>query len=413
MKRSEIKRRPLADTVLAKLEPEHKEYRTPDGDGLYLRVKPDGQKSWQFRYKTPSGKWSWLGLGGYPEVSGAQARRKAADLRADAADGKNPLTSKRARQTAAIEASGQTFGALAHEWLTSRIPHWSPGNHRRVRGALEKHVYPSMRSRPLEEITPIEWMELLKKMERQGIHEQMRRVRSYCRDVYNLARVTGRATHNPLDGLTQFLATPKSANYAHVSPAELPDLIRALRSYPHAHDVRVGLCLLSLLAVRPSELREARWDEFDLEARLWTVPPDRKGRKRGSEFLVPLPSQAVALLKELHIFTGAYPLLFPGRNDRTKPRSDTVFLMALRRLGYEGRQTGHGFRHIASTLLNEQGFPPDHIEAQLSHTVKGTRGVYNKAQYLEQRRTMMQWYADYLDDLAKGKVTKAQFGKAV
>lgn len=413
MKRSDIKRRPLADTVLAKLEPEEKEYRTLDGDGLYLRVKPDGQKSWQLRYKTPAGKWSWLGLGAYPEVTGSHARRKAAELRADAADGKNPLASKRARQAAAVEASEQTFEALAREWLASRINHWTTGNHSRVRSALEKHVFPDMGRRPLEQITPIEWMDLLKGMERQGIHEQMRRVRAYCRDVYNLARVTGRATHNPLDGLTKFLANPKGSNYAHVSPAELPDLIRALRSYPHAHDVRIGLCLLSLLAVRPSELREARWDEFDLATGLWTVPADRKGRKRGNEFVVPLPAQAVDLLQELHTLTGAYPLLFPGRNDRTKPRSDTVFLMALRRLGYEGRQTGHGFRHIASTLLNEQGFPPDHIEAQLSHTVKGTRGVYNKAQYLEHRRAMMQWYADHLDELARGNVVAAQFNEAV
>lgn len=413
MKRTEIKRRPLADTTLAKLEPEAKEYRTLDGDGLYLRVKPDGQKSWQLRYKTPAGKWSWLGLGAYPAVSGSQARRKAAQLRNDAADGQNPIVTKRARQASEVEASTQTFEALAREWLASRVNSWNSDTHARVRSALENHVFPTMGTRAFEKITPIEWMELLKTMERLGIHEQMSRVRSYCRDAYNLARVTGRATHNPLEGLTKFLATPKGTNYAHVSLTELPDLLRAMRSYPHAKDVRIGLCLLPLLAVRPSELREAQWEEFDFETNLWTVPEDRKGRKRGREFLVPLPRQAITLLKELHSLTGGYPQLFPGRGDRTKSRSDTVFLMALRRLGYEGRQTGHGFRHIASTILNEHGYPPDHIEAQLSHKVKGTRGVYNKAQYLEHRRTMMQWYADYLDELAAGKVIPGRFTKAV
>ncbi len=144
-----------------------------------------------------------------------------------------------------------------------------------------------------------------------------------------------------------------------------------------------------------------------------TVPIERKGRKKGREHLVPLSRQAIDALKQLYVITGSYTLLFPGRSDRTKPRSDTVFLMALRRLGYEGRQTGHGFRHIASTILNEHGFPADHVESQLSHKAPGVRGVYNKAQYLEQRAVMMQWYADHLDELAAGNVVQGQFGKAV
>ncbi|MDR3563753.1 MAG: site-specific integrase, partial [Negativicutes bacterium] len=148
--------------------------------------------------------------------------------------------------------------------------------------------------------------------------------------------------------------------------------------------------------------REARWDEFDLDKALWTIPAERMKRRR--EHLVPLPRQAVELLRDLRNLTGGYPLLFPGRSDTTKPRSNTVFLMALRRLGYEGRQTGHGFRHIASTILNEHGFDENHIEAQLSHIKEGVAGVYNKAQYLTQLTTMMQWYADHQDTLAKGNV---------
>jgi integrase len=248
-------------------------------------------------------------------------------------------------------------------------------------------------------------------MERQGILEQMSRVRAYCKDIYDLARVTGRAINNPLDGVHKFLSAGKPENYAHVSIEELPALLRAIRSYPHAKDVQLGLRLLTLLAVRPSELREACWDEFDLDKKLWTIPVERKGRKKGLEHLVPLSRQTVEALKELQILTGAYPLLFPGRSDRTKPRSDTVFLMALRRLGYQGRQTGHGFRHIASTVLNEHGFDADHIEAQLSHKTPGVRGVYNKAQYLIQRTKMMQWYADYLDRLEKGNVIEGNFGR--
>ncbi|MES2820133.1 MAG: tyrosine-type recombinase/integrase [Pseudomonadota bacterium] len=402
MKRSEIKRRPLSDTALAGLEPDASEYRELDGNGLYFRVKPDGQKSWQLRYKKPDGKWSWLGLGGYPEVSGAKARQKAAELKSDAAEGKNPMASKQARKEAELAAATDTFEPLAREWYSSRVSSWDAGTAKRIIGALEKHVFPTFGKRPFEAIAPIEWMTLLRGMEQLGILEQMSRVRAYCKDIYDLARVTGRATHNPLEGLSKFLQSGKAENYAHVPVEELPALLRAMRAYPHAKDVQIGLCLLALLAVRPSELREACWDEFDFGKKLWTVPVERKGRKKGREHLVPLPDQAIELLEALRPYSSAYALLFPGRSDSTKPRSDTVFLMALRRLGYEGRQTGHGFRHIASTILNENGFPADHIESQLSHKAPGVRGIYNKAQYLEQRRVMMQWYADHLEALANG-----------
>ncbi|GFM68704.1 integrase [Pseudomonas cichorii] len=411
MKRSEIKRRPLSDTTLAGLEPDLKEYRELDASGLYFRVKPDGQKSWQLRYKKPDGKWSWLGLGGYPEVSGALARQKAAELRTDAADGKNPMATKKARKAVEIEAAQDTFEVLAREWHASRITSWDSGTAKRVMGALERHVFPTFGQRQYTGILSMEWMELLRGMEKQGILEQMSRVRSYCKDVYDLARVTGRAVNNPLEGVHKFLSSGKAENYAHVSVEELPALLRAIRSYPHARDVKLGLHLLSLFSVRPSELREAQWSEFDFDKRIWTVPVERKGRKKGREHLVPLSRQAIEALTELRTLTGAYALLFPGRGDRSKPRSNTVFLMALRRLGYEGRQTGHGFRHIASTVLNEHGFVADHIEAQLSHKAPGVRGVYNKAKYLDQRTTMMQWYADYLDGLAGGVVIQGDFGK--
>ena len=404
MKRSDIKRRPLSDTALVNLAPEAGAYRELDSSGLYFRVKPNGQKSWELRYKKPDGKWSWLGLGGYPEVSGALARQKAAELRADAAEGKNPIAAKKARKAAVIKATNDTFEALAREWHTSRLGGWDVGTAKRVLGALERHVFPSLGKRPYVSILSMEWVELLRALERQGILEQMSRVRAYCKDIYDLARVTGRAMNNPLEGVHKFLSSGKAVNYAHVSQEELPALLRAIQSYPHAKDVQLGLRLLTLMAVRPSELREAHWAEFDFDKQLWTVPIERKGRKKGREHLVPLCNQAISALIELRQITGAYPLLFPGRSDRTKPRSDTVFLMALRRLGYEGRQTGHGFRHIASTILNEHGFQADHIEAQLSHKAPGVRGIYNKAQYLEQRTTMMQWYADHLDELETGNI---------
>ncbi|WP_278362618.1 tyrosine-type recombinase/integrase [Stutzerimonas kunmingensis] len=405
MKRSEIKKRPMADTVLAGLEPEAKEYREHDGSGLYLRVKPDGSKSWQFRYKKPDGKWSWIGLGAYGkgghQLTGEQARREAAKLRDDATQGGNPLATKRARKAAEEEAARNTFEHLAREWYATKRKGWTDGTSVRTIGALELHVFPVFGKRPYNGILPMEWMEFLRRMEQKGIIEQASRVRGMCREIYDLARVTGRAQHNPLEGLHKFLQTRPTENYAHVFPEELPALLRAIRAYG-TPDVRIGLQLLAMLACRPSEIREARWDEFDLDAGLWLIPAERMKRRR--EHLVPLPAQAVELLRELRHLTGAYPLLFPGRSDTTKSRSNTVFLMALRRLGYEGRQTGHGFRHLASTILNENGFDSQHVEAQLSHVKEGVRGVYDKSTYLEQRREMMAWYADHLDMLAAGNV---------
>lgn len=407
MKRSEIKKRPMSDTVLASLEPEATEYRELDGSGLYLRVKPDGSKSWQLRYKKPDGKWSWLGLGAYGkgahQLTGAQARKKAAELQDDAAEGKNPIATKRARKAAEAEAANNTFEHLAREWYTTKCKTWTDGTAVRTIGALEKHVFPVFGKRPYAGILPMEWMEFLRGKEQTGIIEQTSRMRGMCKEVYDLALVTGRAQYNPLEGLHKFLQTRPAENFAHVSLAELPALLRAIRAYG-TRDVCIGLQLLAMLACRPSEIREARWSEFDLDAGLWLIPAERMKRRR--EHLVPLPGQAVALLRELHNITGSYPLLFPGRSDTTKPRSNTVFLMALRRLGYEGRQTGHGFRHLASTILNENGFDWQHVEAQLSHCKEGVRGVYDKAQYLEQRKVMMQWYADHLDTLAAGNVVE-------
>lgn len=407
MKRSGIKRRPLSDTVLASIEPETREYRELDGSGLYLRVKPDGQKSWQLRYKNQQSKWSWMGLGGYPQVSGALARKKAGELRKEIADGEDPIANRKARAATELETKTNTFEILAREWLELRTPTWAPSTARRNTGSLELHVFPVFGKRVYTDITPKQWMDFLQTLERKGILEQMKRVRRSCKEIYDLARVTGRAIHNPLEGLSRFLQSKPAENYAHVTAQELPDLLRAISAYPHATDLRLGLRLLMLTGVRPSELREAPWSEFDLAKGLWSIPAERMKKRR--DHLVPLSRQALEALKELQTISGRYPLLFPGRNDRKKARSNMAFNMALRRMGYDGRQTGHGFRHIASTILRENNFPREHVEAQLAHVEGGVSGIYNKAIYLEQRRHMMQWYSDHLDKLERGNVITVDF----
>ncbi len=397
MKRSEIKRRPLSDAVLASLEPEKKEYREHDGTNLYFRVKPNGRKSWTLRYKTPSGKWSWAGLGSYPAVTASMARKKAGELREQAYQGEHITEASRLRKQALQESESDTFEKLADEWLAARRPGWTEGTYLRAKSGLALHIFPTVGKRPFASIHPTEWMGLFREMEKKGILERLGNVRRHCKEIYDLARVTGRITHNPIEGLNRFLQTRPNENFAHVPEDDLPALLTAVRNYAHASDVRLGMILMMLTAVRPSELREAQWNEFDLDSALWTIPAERMKKRR--DHLVPLSRQAVATLRELHILTGAYPLLLPGRNDRKKPRSNMVFSMALRRMGYRDKQTGHGFRHIASTILRGNDFHRDYVEVQLSHVEAGVSGVYNKANYLAQRREMMQWYADYLDSL--------------
>ncbi|APU29901.1 integrase [Ectopseudomonas alcaliphila JAB1] len=402
MKRAEIKRRPMADTTLSSLEPEEKTYREHDGQGLYFRVKPSGQKLWELRYSKPGSKArSWLGLGPYPSVGGALARTKAQEARTLIAQGIDPSTQRKAVEAEEKAQSENLFELLAREWYATRKAGWGDGYAKRVIGALELHVFPRMGNRPYADITPMEWMELFRSMEKKGILDQMGNVRRFCKEIYDLARVTGRAINNPVDGLDKFLQKKQSTNYAHVEQVQLPALLRAISAYNNK-TVRIGLRLLVINGLRPSEVREARWSEIDLDKAIWEIPAERMKKRRAH--IVPLSTQSVALLKELQLYSGSYDLLFPGRNDRTKPLSNMVFNMALRRMGYEGMQTGHGFRHIASTILNENGFDENHIEAQLSHSKAGVAGVYNKAKYLEQRQAMMQWYADHLDALAAGNV---------
>lgn len=408
MKRADIKRRPLADTVLATLEPEQKEYRELDGTGLYFRVKADGNKSWQLRYKKPDGKWSWLGIGGYPQVSGQLARKKAKELLDDISKGENPIITKQERKQKELEDNNATFEVLAREWLDTKLNSWVQDTMTRNKGALEKHIFPIFGKRLYVTIKPIEWMNLLKGIQQEkGIFEQVNRIRAMCRDIYDYAKVTGRIDYNPLEGIQKYLQQGKKENMAHVSENELPALLRTINQYPTL-DVRIGLQLLSMLFCRPSELRGAKWEEFDLEQGLWCIPEERMKKRR--EHIIPLPTQAILLINELMSYQTNSEFLFPSRSDKSKPKSDTVFIMALRRMGYEGRQTPHGFRHIASTLLNNRGFDERHIESALAHVKDGVAGVYNKAQYLQDRKQMMQWYANHLEKIADQSVI--QFKKA-
>lgn len=405
MKRSEIKRRTLSDSVLINLEAEEKEYRERDGDNLYFRVKPNGNKSWQLRYKNTSGKWTWHGLGSYPEISGKFARQKAIEIRSLISSGIDLKEFKQEQKQAELGVTGFDFRSLAQEYCNSKV--WVDGTRIRNEGALQNHIYPLMGSRDFRKITKKEWLELFQTIQ-QKLHprtgkpiiEMGSRVRGLCKDIYDLAEVTGRIDHNPISGIDRFLEKHKKQNMLHVSEEELPSLLKAMRVYP-SKPISIGLQLSIMLGCRPTEMRQAEWGEFDFVKALWVIPAHRM--KKRIEHTIPLPKQALDLLGELKQFSEGSLYLFKGRDSLDKTISNNTFNKALKVMGYGGKQTPHGFRHILSTSLREKGFVREHVESALAHKVGGVEGVYNKAKYLRQRTEMMQIWADYIDALVNDR----------
>lgn len=400
----------MKDTVLSSLEPEaDTEYRINDGDNLYFVVSPKGNKRWDFRYKKPlTQKWNWMGLGAYPEVSGKLARQKAAAARELLADGIDPKEHRDQEKQALLNSDQFSFKSLAVEYCKNKK--WTDGTRTRNEGALNNHVYPLMGSRDYRRVTKKEWLDLIRDIQKKlhprtgkPIVEMGNRIRGLCRDIYDLAEVTGRIEFNPLSGLEKFIEKHKQQNMDSVKIDELPKLLVDIRAYP-SRVTSIGLQLLSMVACRPTELREAKWDEFNLEKALWTIPSKRM--KKRIEHTIPLPTQALILLNELKSYSGNSAYLFKSRSDSNRPVSNNTFNKALKSMGYQGKQTPHGFRHIFSTELREQGFDRDHVEAALAHKVGGVEGVYNKAIYVEPRKAMLQRWADYLDGLVDAEMKR-------
>lgn len=404
----------MRDTVLGSLEAEEKEYRINDGNNLHFVVHPKGNKRWELRYKKPStGKWSWVGLGTYPEVGGSFARKKADEARKLIAQGIDPVVQKAEERLATLEQGAYTFQQLAEEFYLTKT--WTPDTTARNVGALNNHVMPAMGKKDYRNINKQEWHDLFQEIQKKlnprtgkPIIETGQRVTALVREIYDYAEVTGIATYNPITNLHKYLKKHESNGMKHVGDEELPALLRAIDKYP-ALDTRIGLKLLSILFSRPSELREAKWEEFDLVKGIWLIPASRMKMKK--EHKVPLARQALLLLQELKQLTCHSPFLFPSRSNKGQPKSDTVFIEALKRIGYGGKQNPHGFRHIASTILNNQfSDKPQVVEACLAHTKNGVKGTYDKATHFEERKGIMQWYADHLEQLAVDTVI--QFKRA-
>ncbi|MBN8728737.1 MAG: tyrosine-type recombinase/integrase [Xanthomonadales bacterium] len=364
-----------------------------DGKGLFLDVRPTGSRYWRLKYRH-AGKERLMALGVFPEVTLAEARARCIAARAILREGRDPMAERRASKAA-------SFGAVAAEWYAAH--HKGMAEITRAKAEWQIRLAAPLHGQPMAEITAPDILAVLRKIEAGGTHETAHRVKARIGQIFRYAVATGRAERDPTGDLRGALAPVISTPRAAVTdPAAVADLLRALDSYSGEPTTATALRLAPLLFARPGNLRAMEWAELDFEAAEWRIPAGKMKMREGH--VVPLATQAAALLQSLRGLTGSGRYVFPSLRTRTRPMSENTINAALRRLGFEkATMTGHGFRATASTRLNELGWPPDVIERQLAHAERNkVRAVYNRAQYMPERRKMMQAWADYLDALRSG-----------
>jgi integrase len=386
----------LTEVRIRRARPKERPYKLRDGGGLYLLVTPTDAKQWRLRYAI-DGRESMLSLGTYPATSLKAARARRAELRAALEAGKDPAAERRAERA----NSANSFETIAREWLGKQP--FAAKTLRKAVWTFEDLLFPYIGSRPVSALTPPELLEVVRRLERRGKHETAHRAKQRVGQVLRYAIATGRAERDPTADLRGALAPVKVTNRAAVTdPREVAQLLRALHGYQGHFIVEAALKIAPLVFVRPGELRAAEWAEMDLDAGEWRIAAHRMKMRR--PHLVPLAKQAVLILREIEPLTGRGRYVFPSPRSAQRPLSDNAVTAALRRIGYTGEQMSwHGFRAMASTLLNELGFPPDIIELQLAHQERNeVRAAYNRAQRLDERRKMMQSWADHLDSLRAG-----------
>lgn len=377
-----------------------------DGSGLSLILRPDGSGLWRFRYRW-QGKQQMLSAGRWPEVQLAEARATRDTLRAELRAGRNPSEFKKARRRAAAPTA-RSFEAVAREWHAARKNRWRPKHTAQVIRSLEVNVFPVFGAKGFDDITRNDVLAALEPMIKRGALELATRVWQRIRDVFLFAIDKGLTERNPAEAVRRALPTPEKGRLPALPPSGLGELLEAIENYPGRAETVAALRLLLLTFVRPGELRAAEWAEFDLEAATWRIPEERMKRKLAH--LVPLSTQAVALLKELKHVTGSGKYLFPSVRSEKRPISENTLNQALKRSGFHGRHVAHGFRSLASTWLNENGgFSPDVIEKQLAHeSTDPVRAAYNRAEYLDQRREMMQVWADHVQAVSQARKVASQ-----
>lgn len=403
---------PLSDIQVRNAKRKEKDYKLSDGGGLYLLVTPSAGKLWRMKYSY-AGKERLLAFGAYPSISLSDARKRREEAKKLLANGVDPGEVRKAQKAATVAEAENSFEVIAREWHGKFSGNWSPDHTKTTLRRLEADVFPVMGDRPINEIKAPEMLAMLRRIESRGALETAHRVRTICGQVLRYAVATGRAERDCTGDLKGALPPyTKGHHAAIVDPKELAPMLRAIDGYHGTFIVKSALQLAPYFFLRPGELRNAEWSEFDLEASEWNIPIERmklltqtKRERKGQLHLVPLPNQAIAILKELHALTGRSKYVFPSARSNHRCMSNNAVNAALRRMGYDkDTQTGHGFRATARTILDEVlQVRPDIVEHQLAHAVKNPNGrAYDRTTYLPDRRKMMQTWADYLDGLKAG-----------
>ena len=412
---------PLSDKKLQSLKKAPVAGKHVDTDGLFLKITPAGGLYWQWRLRTP--KETLVSYGSYPEVSLAEARDRHRKARALRRDGVQPNDAKRDAKLALRFSADNSFELVATEWYETKRGEWAASYGDKIMTRFCNDVFPFIGTTAINTILPPALLTLLRKIEARGAIETAHRALENIGQVFRYAVVTGRIQSDPSRDLKGALKKPTVRHMAAITePAELGGLLRAIDGYAGTYVVRAALQLAPMLMLRPGELRFAKWEEFDLDGSLWSIPAIRMKRQKdgklnGDAHLVPLPRQAVAVLRDLAQLTGPSGLVFRGERDHERAMSENTVNAALRRMGYDTAttMTGHGFRATARTILDEVlGWKKDVIEAQLAHAVSDSLGrAYNRTEFREQRRKMLQAWADYLDGLRGGNnVVAVDFSRA-
>ncbi len=387
--------------AIKKAKPREKVYSLGDGNGLSLIVEPNGSKGWRFRYQF-NGKSKMISLGIYPVITLNEAREKRDNARKLVANGVDPSEARKEERNKVSGQSENTFKKITLEWFNGRKDRWSEGYRDDMMEAFENDVFPYIGDRPIAEIKPLELLEVLSIMEKRGVTEKLKKVRQRCGEVWKYAIITGRAEYNPAPDLASAFIPHQRENYPYLLADELPEFLSSVDKYQGSQIVRTALNILMLTGLRPGELRKSEWSFIDFESKTWKLP--EKIMKMGRVHVVPMSDQVISLLRQIQPISGDYQYIFPSRTNHKKHLSEMAINTMIGRMGYRGRATGHGFRHTMSTILHEKGFNTAWIELQLAHVDKNSiRGTYNHALYLEGRREMMQWYADYIDELRSKK----------
>ena len=401
----------LSDAKIRNSKPKERPYKLFDGGGLFLLIVPQGGKLWRLKYRY-DGKEKLLALGAYPETELAEARRRRENARAQLTSGIDPGALRKA-QKRTDTAEAETFEVIAREWHDKFRETWSQSHAHVTITRLSRDAFPWIGSRAIASLKPSDVLGVLRRIESRGAAETARRLKIVCGQVFRYAVATGRAERDPTPDLKGALTPPVTKHMAALTePKQFAALLRAIDDYKGSFIVKCALRLAPLVFVRPGELRQAEWAEINFDAAEWNIPVERmklpravKAERKGQAHLVPLSRQAVEILHDLYPLTGRGQYLFPSHRTTHRPMSDNAILSALRRMGYaKDEMTGHGFRAIARTLLDEVlQVRPDFIEHQLAHAVRDPNGrAYNRTAHLAERKLMMQKWADYLDEIKGG-----------